>query len=64
MNANGKKCILYVVEIAVVFNYMLPVILLHCSCTIITHPVVDIFFFIIITREISFRTNSNKSDKL
>ena len=40
-----NKCILFIVEIAVVFNFILLVILIYCFCAVIPQPVVDTFFF-------------------
>ena len=48
---------LYVVEFAVVFNFILLVILIRFFCAIIPQPIVDTSFSII-TREISLQANS------
>ena len=51
------KYILYFVEIAVAFNYILLVILIHCFRAIIPQAVVDNFYYyyyIIIIREIPY----------
>ena len=54
LNINGMNVFYTYMEIAVVFNFILLNILIHCFCAIIPEPVVNILFFtIIITREIS-----------